>query len=60
MLHIKITGLDALINRKLDEREKREREKELRETIEKGTKAWSDVDDPAQWVDELRGNDGDA
>ena len=31
--------------------------KDLQTAIEKGTKAWADVPDATEWVDELRGND---
>lgn len=33
---------------------------DLQSAIEKGTKAWADIEDPVKWVDELRGNDIDA
>lgn len=30
---------------------------DLKDAIEKGTKAWADVPNASKWVDELRGND---
>ena len=30
---------------------------DLQTAIEKGTKAWSDVPNASEWVDDLRGND---
>jgi hypothetical protein len=31
--------------------------KDLKDAIEKGTKAWADVPDATEWVEELRGNE---
>ncbi len=30
---------------------------DLKTAIERGTKAWADVPDATEWVDDLRGND---